>query len=376
MSILRLSADRDELYAPEPDGTFVTGPYNSLRRVGLLGSCPSEGGDYTPAAPADLKAHLAATLPARIAALPENKPVVVMVHGFLFNPFEAFFPKKKDCDNPHYRVYHFDDVDPDADNEHHFTPWPKRLGLMDQDRGGGGLAVGFGWLSNPGFATSMLSHFQNFYSRAYDYASEVAWTLVHTLDQLQLAMAALGKPRRIDIFCHSLGSRVVLHAINLAGRNGFPHVIRNLDRVIVLGGAEYVRDAQETFREVQRACPTYDLGPKFYNVGCRENDVLDRLGENFGPRGFGDHEVVGHDGLGFSETGKRWIDLGLDNADLSAWTKAKFKWTLMGDGPRIWDHWYYYTHEPNCRLYRAILQNRAAWAIPALLNAGIPTGIR
>jgi hypothetical protein len=379
MSILRLTVDRDEIHAPEPDGTFVTGPYNALRRVGHLGECPSAGGTYSVNPPAFLNPHLRAMLPPRISALPDTKPVVVMVHGFLFNPFEGFFPKRKDCDNPHFRVYHFEDVNPEVDNEHHITPWPKRLGLMDMDRGGGGLGVAFGWLSNPGFAKSMLDHFQNFYARAYDYATEAAWTLVHTLDQLDKALRESGKPRRIDLFCHSLGSRVVLHAIKLAARvkfpgYGFEHVVRNLDRVVILGGAEYVRDAQETFHEVTRVCAPGE-GPAFYNVTCRENDVLDKLAENFGPRGFGNHAVVGHDGLGFDDPGHRWIDLRLDSPDLAAWAKTKFGWTLMGDGPRIWDHWYYYTHEPNCRMYRAILQNRPAWGIRALKNAGIPHGV-
>lgn len=376
MSILRLSADRDEMYAPEVDGTFIAGPYNPRRHVGTLGESPSKGGVYSPLPPADLDRYLDASLPARIAALSPGKPVVIMVHGFLFNPFEALLNKRAECDNPHFRVYHFDDVDQQEDNECHFTPWPKRLGFLDQDRGADGLAVGFGWLSNPGFAKSMLDGFKNFYSRAYDYATEVAWLLVHTIDRLHAALEREGKGRKIDLFCHSLGSRVVIHAIRLAARQNMKHVLGQLDRVIILGGAEYVRDAQEMFQDVLTACPKPADGPRFYNVGCRENDVLDLLGENFGPRGFGVHEVVGHDGLGFSETQHRWIDLQIDSPKLADWAKKKFKWTLMGDGPRVWDHWYYYTHEPNCRLYKAILRQRAAWEIPALMASGIPHGIQ
>ncbi|XVJ60121.1 MAG: alpha/beta hydrolase [Tepidisphaera sp.] len=376
MSILRLSADRDEMYAPDSDGTFIAGPYDPKRHVGALGESPSKGGVYTMKPPAGLAKHLQAVLPGKISALPASKPVVIMVHGFLFNPFEALLTKRSECDNPHFRVFHFDDVDPIEDNECHFTPWPKRLGFLGQDQGADGLAVGFGWLSNPGFAKSMLDGFKNFYSRAYDYATEVAWLLVHTIDQLHTALAAEGKGRKIDLFCHSLGSRVVIHAIKLAARRNMEHVLKQLDRVIILGGAEYVRDAQEMFHEVLRLCPKPADGPRFYNVGCRENDVLDLLGENFGPRGFGMHDVVGHDGLGFSETGNRWIDLQIDSPKLADWAKKKFKWTLMGDGPRVWDHWYYYTHEPNCRLYKAVLRQRAAWDIKALIDAGIPTGIQ
>ena len=117
-----------------------------------------------------------------------------------------------------------------------------------------------------------------------------------------------------------------------------------------------------------------DTGPTFYNVGCRENDVLDWLGENFGPRTFGNTNVIGHNGLGLGEA-PRWLDLQIDKPELRDWLRAYRKLDISGDQPgTVWDHWYYYTHRGNMEFYRRILRERDAFAIDTLRRTKVRIG--
>ena len=74
-----------------------------------------------------------------------------------------------------------------------------------------------------------------------------------------------------------------------------PGILNRIDRVILLGGAEYVVEAQLMMNRLESV--PGGGGIQFYNVVSRENDILDLLGENFGPRTFGNSNVIGHNGL-------------------------------------------------------------------------------
>lgn len=164
------------------------------------------------------------------------------------------------------------------------------MGFDPQDKTGkSGLAVAFGWQSQPGFASSLIDHFRNFYARAYENGGDAAWVLVNLLKLLPEKLPG----HDINLMCHNLGSRVVVRALAQAlkedrepdARRDLAAVMERIGRVVLLGGAEYVVEAQLLMRRLGVA--GLARRPQFYNVVSRENDVLDKLGENFGPRTFG-----------------------------------------------------------------------------------------
>jgi pimeloyl-ACP methyl ester carboxylesterase len=315
----------------------------------------------------DLDHYLETSLNLQGARLKAGVPVLCMVHGFLYDPRQIWQPDPADSDNPHCRLYHFKDLGEASEIREHTTGWPLQLEFAENDRGVDGLCVAFGWHSQPGFASSLLERFQNFYARAYDYATETAWPLVLTLRGL----TRLIRDRPIDIFCHSMGSTVVIRALAIAAKYRFPLVDR-IGRVIMLGGSEYSGEANILYKRMMEHVRERKLkrnqGPYVYNVVSRENDILDKLAENFGPKSFfTDSQVVGHNGLEAAKGAERWIDLQIDGGQLRRWTKRVHGLDISGDQPgNIWDHWYYYTHRGNMAMYRKILRERAAWSFETL----------
>ena len=373
MSIIRLTCIKDTIYAPHPNGDLVPDAYNKRRRRGRMDRLVESR--IAPAS-ALFRHYLQSETSRAAAALPADQSPLVMVNGFLFDPKHAVTPEPEDTDNPHGRIYHFKDTGERNEQRHHTTGWPLWMGFDEGDRSGSsGLAVAFGWHSQPGFASSLIDHFKNFYARAYENAGLAAWVLVNVLDEL----AATLPDRPIDIMAHSLGSRVVVRAIALAAKH-HPDLTERIGRVVFLGGAEYVVEAQLMYTRL------HDLNrprrPDFYNIVSRENDVLDKLGENFGPRTFGNSQVIGHNGLDMSDRARKtvpnWIDLQIDSERLQDWMLGQRGIEVSGDRPNnIWDHWYYYTFRGNMDLYTGILRDRPLWDISALRGAEnpIPEGV-
>ncbi|MDE2812675.1 MAG: alpha/beta hydrolase [Gemmatimonadota bacterium] len=386
MSLIRLSVLKDIPFAPRVDGTIEMGSYNRRPRH-PIGSMDPLKPPQLVARNSDFFHYVERTFSNAVVDSNLNGPLVVMVHGFLYDPKAAISKNPKDTDNPHGRVYHFTRKPEPHEQRHHTASWPLGLGFSNPDDGGNeGLAVAFGWQSQPGFASSLLNHFQNFYARAYDNASQTAWVLVNLIKVL--ADIVPNKP--IDIICHSLGSRVVLRGLTMvakrdADEEGAPilrqeesrEILKRLGRVIILGGAEYVVEAQLLCRRIERQ--NLANGPHFYNIVSRENDVLDKLGENFGPRTFGNSQVIGHNGLSTKHKTDYWIDLQIDSEDLQHWMEQNRNLNVSGDRPwNVWDHWYYYTHRGNMEMYEKILRSQrpnGRWSIERLRNDGVPDGV-
>lgn len=390
MSIIRLSAKDDVPYAPRERGDLVKTDYTRRSRTGKMAPLPdpvlinerSELWDY-----------LENALASKAAALTDDQPLVVMVHGFLFDPSDTIDPDDpQDTDNPHGRIYHFLKRNLNMERRHHTTSWPLGLGFAEDDIDGRtGVAIAFGYNSSPGFASSLFLNGQNFYARAYDRAGVTAWVLVNVLYFLALRF---GGEQRIDLLCHSLGSRVVIRALALAAdrlcnpdiTHKLPHgiatasiVLGAISRVIILGGAERVAEAQL----MQRRLRELDLGnrrPVIYNMVSRENDVLDLLAENFVAQGPGNNSAVGRAGLGRAEKPDFWMDLQIDRGELREWMARQAPpFEIIGDDPdEVWDHWVYYTFPGNMAFYRSILRDRARWDLATLRAATgepIPEGV-
>jgi len=384
MSIIRLSTLRTKMHAPDRDGNLVPTDYDPGTLQGALGDFtrppemppPSEDDVATP----HLDDFLERSLKIEGRKLKAGAPVLCMVHGFLFDPKQVCRPNPADTDNPHGRLYHFNQSDEATEIKEHTTGWPRQLEFAPDDGGAGGIAVAFGWHSQPGFASSLLERFENFYARAYDYGTETAWPLVLTLRGL----TRLITDRPIDILCHSMGSTVVIRALAIAAKYRFPLVDR-IGRVIILGGSEYTGEANILYKRVSEHVAERKLkrgqGPYVYNVVSRENDVLDKLAENFGPKTFfSDTQVVGHNGLESAKGADRWMDLQIDGGDMRVWARKAYGLDISGDqAGNIWDHWYYYTHRGNMAMYRQILRKRADWSFEVLRSkkkgGPVPEGV-
>lgn len=376
MSIVRLSLRGPRVAAPKANGDFVAAPFDAARGTGIIGTFdrPKDGGG--PAAlkraRAALDPYLGPAIKAAAARLTADQPVCLMVHGFLFDPEKAVMPAPKDNDNPHGRVFHFVNGDEHDETKEHSAGWPVQLGFKQSDRGANGLAIAVGWYSHPGFATSLLEGYKNFYSRAYQYAEDSCWPLVAILD----AVAAALPERQIDIFCHSLGSTLVLRALYYASKWRLP-VVKRLGRTIILGGSEYTQEARLMYRELRAHVGAGNgLGPHFFNIVSRENLVLDLLAENFGPRSwFTSTQVIGHNGLESGANEARWIDIQIDSQAVATWLRNNHGLTVAGDDPGSpWDHWYYYTFRGNMAFYNRILRDRSAFSIAGLRAPGSPGG--
>ena len=377
MPIIRLSLVKDRLFAPTPLGTLEDIDYDPSAGVehGFLESSTYVAGSRRSRTVAvqkqtPLDDYLRSAVSGVASKLPPSAPVTVMVNGFLFDPRVAVTRDPKHTDNPHGRIFHFSPGDAAEEIRHHTTGWPLHLGFKQSDDGENGLAVAFGWYSQPGHASSLISHGQNFYARAYDLGRSASWPLLRVLRALSDILSSEGRP--IDIFCHSLGSVVVIRAIAIAAKHKFG-LLKTVGRVILLGGSEYTGEAQIMYKRLAEISRGHrwnaNQGPQVYNIVSRENDILDRFAENFGPKSFfSDTQVVGHNGLEANKGADRWIDLQIDGGHLRDWL-GQFGVCVSGDNPgEIWDHWYYYTHRGNMDFYRRILRDRKEWSIAQLRN--------
>jgi hypothetical protein len=337
-----------------------------------------------------LTRHLFRALEVEAANLADDAPLAILVHGFQFNPATAPFspPHHPKAENPHARLYHFERHPVEVEMRYHSTGWPVALGFAPDDGGAAGLVIGFGWDSDPSLFSSLFAHGLNHYAVAYNRAEVAAWHLLALID----ALIRLRPGRRIDLFCHSLGSRVVVRALAQAAdlpvsdplHARVAGVIAAVDRVILLAGAEKVLEAQLMMRRLNhgvtrdgdRTDATHPRIPAFYNIVSRENDVLDKLGENFGPAAPGSKQVIGHNGL--EALDPAWVDIQLDDPQVAAWFNTHpGGYTVSGDNPNglfaVLDHWIHYTWPDNMRLYRDVLRARDDWTIATL--KAVPGGL-
>lgn len=305
---------------------------------------PSRCGDAPELSPATIRSSA--------PALRKIKPLVVMVHGYKFDPFNP------DVANPHDYLYHFDPDRVAADRWQRPASWPVGLGFRDGDKWGvDGLCVGFAWSSRP---QQRIGAF----CRAYQEASQAGRALLQTLDDLSEAYPS----RDIDIFVHSLGARVALTALRVAAKRGRADLLERIGRVILLGPAELVSVARDTMVAIERCDPARK--PEIYSVVARENDFFDVLLERFAPKIEGVTPVcVGSHGLSKDFGG--WLDLQLDSPALKQWLAERS--IVIGGGPRRACHWGLYNRPGALEFYAKILRDRPRWSIEAMRAAGVPT---
>ena len=220
----------------------------------------------------------------------DTRPVVLMVHGYSFNPRDA-------QESPLASVYGFPHAVPPGPD--HRMSWMPLVGECDE--AGGNLAenaIGFSYNSMGG---SLTDYGQACWSNSYQYALfDLSPLAARALASLITALSA-HPAQRFRIFAHSLGTRTTSPAVGLLGGK----LPANLDRILLLNGAEFSVDAARNFA----TCTSQVI-----NILNTKDAVLDLGGEGAGapirPNESKEACVIGRDGLGGNTN---WIDLQLDN---------------------------------------------------------------
>ena len=215
------------------------------------------------------------------------------------------------------------------------------------------------------------------YREPYRRADRAAGVLADTLTAL--ADALPGRP--LDLFCHSLGSRVVVQALHrlataaaVPGGDGPRAALGRVGRVVIVGGAEYTGPARNMLAAVRAVQPR---GPEVYNLLARRDRILGLLAQRFHPVGLDLRQVVGLNGLSGGPADPDWLDLQLDaEADgshpLNAWLRPRGMAVSGAHLTGVLNHWHYFSDAGNLAVFRAIFRDRAAWGIAALRRAGVP----
>lgn len=277
-------------------------------------------------------ADLARALDAALADLPPGAPIVILVHGYKFDP-------RIDWRDPHRQLYAFD---PPVDARR-IRSWPKGLGFTPTGPAGG-LCIGFAWPASAPLLPTLLASGRTGFAAVYDRAGDCG----RQLAALIAAIQARAPGRAVDVLAHSLGARVALAAL--------PHLDTAPERIILLGAAEFDGRAL-TFLAAMRA----PAPPQIFNVTARANDVYDLMFESFAPRAGWRERALG---LGLGDRRPDWLDIQIDCPDVADW--------IVRRGIRLTPptsracHWSFYTRRGAFDLYQAILRRRPGWDLPSL----------
>ena len=274
---------------------------------------------------------LAEALAAALERLAPGTPVVVLVHGYKFDPFH---PAK----DPHDSLFA---PDPRAEGSR-IRSWPEGLGLPCDDPETG-FGIGFAWPASAAHLPHLLTTRRTGFAHVYDRAETFGARLAELIALLQ----SLAPERPVDILAHSLGARVALAAL--------PHLRTPPGRMILLGAAEFDTRARAYLAEAPGP------GPAIYNVTARANDFYDAMFETFAPRTSWSERALG---LGLTGGRANWLDLQLDRAEVTAWMNARG--ISLEPARARFCHWSFYTRRGAFVLYRAILRRRPGWDLGSL----------
>ncbi len=338
--------------APDSYGT-IADPLEDANGT-TLQDFPKARDGAPPASPA-----LAAAIDAWLAGRTQpDAPVFIMVHGYQYNPET---PQVAQGDTPFDSVY---GAPPIVAYNLSWLPLVGECTNTGAPREDNAIAFCYDSKPTPGQAQA-AGWDHNYQHATMDYAPLAARALATILAHLGT------RPVTVRILAHSLGTRTTSQAVGLLrGR-----VPANLDRVLLLDGAEFCVDAAANL-----------LGQvDVINIVNTADKVLDWLGESafnkLRTNNSLEARVIGRDGLCHHA---RWIDLQLDNPALIQWlsegkapTGRRYNIDPKGlDGNHAGEfllHWNCYTFDPNRDLVTDLLQSERM-TITAMKDAGVPDG--
>lgn len=281
-------------------------------------------------------AGLDAALERRLDAAGPAAPVVVLIHGYKFDPSAA-----EPRNDPHRSLFA---QRPSQGRK--LRSWPQGLGF-DPERPERGLCIGFGWPAIEPHLPTLLAEGRTGFAKVYERAGAMGAALAELIARIH----ALAPGRAVDLMAHSLGARVALAAL--------PHLAAAPERILLLGAAEFDARAREALAGLRA-----DRLPEIYNVTARANDFYDAAFETFAPRrGWSERAV----GLGLSDRLPSWLDLQLDRQDVTDWINAQG--VPLTPSAALLCHWSFYTRPGAFEVYQAILRRRPGWDIASLRAA-------
>ncbi|OYX42916.1 MAG: hypothetical protein B7Z02_10750 [Rhodobacterales bacterium 32-67-9] len=251
-----------------------------------------------------------------LAALPEEMPVPVLVHGFRYAPELAHR-------DPHRLILSHAESLADGD-----LPWPRHLGIS---KAGPDLAIAFGWNAHGSFW------------RARSEAARAGLALAALIVRIR----ARSPGRRVTVLAHSLGARVALSALPALSPG-------DIGRAILLFPA--VLRAEAEMAMATGAGRTAEI----VNVTSRENRLFDLCATFLASGGL--RRPVGR-GLAGQYPG--WCDLRIDCPEtLDHLRDLGFQ---IGGRDRHICHWSSYMRPGVFALYRALIAEAAALPLDRLV---------
>ncbi|SMX43321.1 alpha/beta hydrolase [Actibacterium lipolyticum] len=257
--------------------------------------------------------------------VPRTAPVIVLIHGFKFSPFQ-------ESRSPHEHIL---SLSPKPKNRRAIS-WPTELGFTDLHPNEG-LCISFGWDAS--------GHIWRACANA-EHAGKA-------LAQLTAIISQLRPGQRVDVMTHSLGARVTL-----SGMAQMPP--RALRRVVLMTPAEMTSRARAALDTPAGQCA------EFLNITSRENDLYDLMFEGLvAPHRPGDRAL----GQGGFSKRRNWLDLQIDHPDTLEGL-ARIGLHIAPPSRRVC-HWSPYLRPGMFDLYRAFL--REGMPLTALRNC-VPEG--
>ncbi|MCB2116434.1 MAG: alpha/beta hydrolase [Rhodobacteraceae bacterium] len=251
-----------------------------------------------------------------LAALPPDRPVPILIHGFRYGPGIA-------GRDPHETILSHHPRLPDGD-----LPWPPHLGLTGD---GPDLGIAFGWMGYGSFWSARAR------------AAEAGLALAALIGRIR----TLSPGRRVTVLAHSLGARVLLSALPATTPGDIARAILLFPAVLRT--------------EVDAALATRGgRATEIVNVTSRENRIFD-LFVSFLASGGLDRPAGG----GHAARHAGWADLGLDCAETLA--HLNLLGFAIGGRERRICHWSSYMRPGVFALYRALIAEPEALSLHRLL---------
>ena len=262
--------------------------------------------------------------PALRQGLRGDGPVMILIHGFKFDPGIHGH-------DPHRHIFGYA-----PKGNFKAVSWPRHLGF-GTGSSREGLCIAFGWPARGWF-----------------------WDAYRKAEQASIALAALiahikeiAPHRPIHIMAHSLGARVCLGALPQLSPG-------NIRRAIFLGGCEYEQRAARAMESpAGRAA-------EILNITSRENDFYELMFERLIlPEHWRDRGI----GLGLRQARANWLDIQIDHPETRR-TLSDFGLPIAETRHRIC-HWSTYNRRGVLRFYAELL--RRPHTLPlAVLRARLP----